>query len=158
MKTLLVLTLIFSLLMTSFVTAYAQQPQLASYRETAHILVDEKIQNMTTGYITLASSSPVEMRVPADLSEKIKNSSNVTSVVITNAQRCITGVQDMGCVIVVINSPSLIETYNITAIQSTARQVGDSLIGDINKAFALNAGFSNVYVNPKGEQIGRAHV
>ena len=151
MKSLLALSLIFTLLMTSFVSAYAQQPQLASYRETAHILVDEKVQNQTTAFITLASSSPVEMRVPADLSEKIKNTANVTSVVVTNADRCITGIQDMGCVIIVINSPSLIETYNITTIQSTARQVGDSLIDTINKAFALNAEFNNVYVNPKGE-------
>ena len=140
--------------MTSFVTAYAQQPQLASYRETAHILVDEKIQNQTTAFITLASSSPVEMHVPAVLSEKIKNTANVTSVSITNADRCILGIQDMGCVVIVINSPSLIETYNITAIQSTGRQEGDSLIGDINKAFALNAEFNNVYVNPKGELSG----
>lgn len=151
MKSLFVLPLIFALLMTSFVTAYAQQPQLASYRETAHILVDEKIQNQTSASIVLASTSPVEMRVPTELSEKIKNTANVTSVSITNADKCILGIQDMGCVIVVINSPSLIETYNITTIQSTARQVGDSLIGDINKAFALNAEFNNVYVNPKGE-------
>jgi hypothetical protein len=151
MKNLLVLTLIFSLLMTSFVSAYAQQPQLASYRETAHILVDEKVQNQTTAFITLASTSPVEMKVPSDLSEKIKNTANVTSVVITNADRCIEGVQDQGCVIIVINSTSLIETYNITAIQTTARQVGDSMIGHINKAFALDAQFNNVYVNPRGD-------
>ena len=151
MKTLLTIALIFTLLGVTFVSAYAQQPQLASYRETAHILVDEKVQNQTTAFITLASSSPVEMRVPTELSTQIKNTANVTSVVVTNADRCITGVQDLGCVIIVINSPSLIETYNITAIQSTARQVGDTLIENINKVFALNAEFNNVYVNPKGE-------
>lgn len=151
MKTLLVISLILTLLCTTFVSAYAQQPQLASYRETAHILVDEKIQNQTTAFITLASSSPVEMRVPSELNEKIKNTANVTSVVITNADRCIPGIQDMGCVIIVINSPSLIETYNIFTIQSTAHKIGDTLIGDINKAFALNAEFNNVYVNPKGD-------
>ena len=149
MKNLLVLSIIFSLLLTSVVSAYAQQPQLASYRETAHILVDEKIQNKTTAFVTLASTSPVEMRVPADLSLKIQNAVNVTSVVITNAENCIVGVQDQGCIIVNIVSPSLVETYNITAIQKDAQQVGDSLIGSINKAFATNAQFNSVYVNPK---------
>lgn len=72
MKNLLALSLIFSLLMTSFVSVYAQQPQLASYRETANILIDEKVQNQTTAFITLASTSPVEMRVPTDLSEKLQ--------------------------------------------------------------------------------------
>jgi hypothetical protein len=154
MKNLLALSIIFSLLMTSFVAVYAQQPQLASYRETAHILVDEKVQNKTTSFVTLASTSPVEMRVPADLSLKIQSAANVTSVVITNAQNCITGVQDQGCVLVNIVSPALVESYNITTIQTSARQVGDTLIDSINKAFALNAQFNSVYVNPKGELSG----
>ena len=139
------------LLLTSFVSVYAQQPQLASYRETAHILVDEKVQNKTTAFVTLASTSPVEMRVPADLSVKIQNTANVTSVVITNAENCIIGVQDQGCILVNIVSPSLVETYDINKIQAEAKQVGDSLIDNINKAFATNAQFNSVYVNPKGD-------
>ena len=137
--------------MTSFVTVYAQQPQLASYRETANILIDEKVQNQTSAFITLTSTSPVEMRVPSDLSEKIRNTANITSVVITNADRCITGIQDQGCILINIVSPSLIDTYNITTIQTTARQVGDGLIDSINKAFTTNAVFNNVFVTPRGE-------
>ncbi len=144
-------SLLVLLIASSFVSVYAQQPQLASYRETAHILVDEKVQNQTTAFVTLASTSPVEMRVPADLAETIQNAANVTSVVITNANNCVLGVQDQGCVIVVINSPSLIESYNITKIQTDAQAVGDTIIGHVNKAFALNAAFNNVYVNPKGD-------
>jgi hypothetical protein len=78
----------------------------------------------------------------------------VTSVVITNAQNCVLGIQDQGCVLVNIVSPALIESYNITTIQTNARQVGDTLIDSINKAFALNAQFNNVYVNPKGDLNG----
>ncbi|SHO46412.1 conserved exported hypothetical protein [Nitrosotalea sinensis] len=144
-------SLLVLLIASSFVSVHAQQPQLASYRETAHILVDEKVQNQTTAFVTLASTSPVEMRVPADLAETIQNAANVTSVVITNANNCVLGVQDQGCVIVVINSPSLIESYNITKIQTDAQAVGDTIIGHVNKAFALNAAFNNVYVNPKGD-------
>jgi len=151
LKSLLALSIIFALLLTTFVSASAQQPQLATYRETAHILVDEKIQNKTTAFVTLASTSPVEMRVPADLSLKIQNTANVTSVVITNAENCIVGVQDQGCVLVNIVSPSLVETYDINKIQADAKQVGDSLIDSINKAFATNAQFNSVYVNPKGD-------
>lgn len=145
------LSILFALLLTTFVSASAQQPQLASYRETAHILVDEKVQNKTTAFVTLASTSPVEMRVPADLSLKVQNTANVTSVVITNAENCIVGVQDQGCVLVNIVSPSLVETYDINKIQADAKQVGDSLIDSINKAFATNAQFNSVYVNPRGD-------
>jgi LPXTG-motif cell wall-anchored protein len=151
LKTLLALSIIFALLLTTLVSASAQQPQLASYRETAHILVDEKVQNKTTAFVTLASTSPVEMRVPTDLILKIQNTVNVTSVVITNAESCIVGVQDQGCVLVNIVSPSLVETYDINKIQANAKQVGDSLIDSINKAFATNAQFNSVYVNPRGD-------
>lgn len=150
MKNVLILSLIFPLLITSFITAYAQQPQLASYRETAHILIDEKVQNQTTAFITLASTSPVEIRVPTELNDKIHNASNVTSIIITNADKCILGVQDQGCVLINIASPALVGTYNITTIQTASRNVGDSLIDDINKAFAINAQFNSVYVTPNG--------
>jgi hypothetical protein len=144
-------TLFACLIVITTVSAYAQQPQLASYRETAHILVDEMVQNQTTAFITLSSTSPVEMRVPTDLNEKIQGTANVTSVVITNANNCVLGVQDQDCVLVNIVSPALIETYNITDIQSSARKIGDSLIDNINKAFSLNAEFNSVYVTPKAE-------
>ena len=150
MKYQIALLTIFLLLSSSVISVYAQQPQLASYRETAQVLVDQRIQNQITAFITLTSTSPVEMRVPSDLSEKIRNTANVTSVVITNADKCVLGVQDQTCVLINMVQPSLIESYNITEVQSVSRQVGDSLIGDINKAFALNAEFNNVYINPKG--------
>ena len=143
--------LIFPLLISSsFIMAYAQQPQLASYRETAHVLVDEKVQNQTTAFITLASTSPVEIKVPTDLNEKIHATSNLTSIVVTNADKCILGVQDQGCVLINIVSPTLVGSYNITTIQTVSRSIGDSLIDNINKAFAINAQFNSVYVTPNG--------
>lgn len=151
MKTMFTIAVILSLLLTSFSSVYAQQPQLASYRETANILIDEKVQNQTTAFITLTSTSPVEMRVPTELSEKIKNTANVTSIIITNADRCIEGIQGQGCILINIVSPSLIETYDIKTIQTTSKQIGDSLIDSINKAFATNAQFNSVFVNPKGD-------
>ena len=151
MKSLLFSLLILTIFAGSIVTVFAQQPQLASYRETAQVLVDQKIQNQTTAFVTLTSTSPVEMRVPSDLAEKIHNTVNLTSVVITNADTCVLGVKGQACVLVNMVQPSLLESYNITEIQSSARKVGDTLIGDINKAFALNAEFNSVYINPKGE-------
>lgn len=134
-----------------FVTyAHAQNPQLATYRETAQLLIDNKVQNQTTAFITLSSTSPLEMRVPTDLDEKIDNTANVTAVAITNANACVVGVTDQTCVIIAINSPSLIESYNITKIQTTGHAIGDTLIGDINKAFLLDASFQSVYIQPRG--------
>ncbi|SRR5579885_53507 len=151
MKSLIVVLLILTVLSSTFVGAYAQQPQLATYRETAQILVDDKIQNQTTAFITLSSTSPLEMRVPTYLDEKIANAANVTSVAITNANSCVEGVSGQTCVIITIYNPSLVESYNITKIQTTARAIGDTLINDTNKAFLLNTQFFEVYIQPKGE-------
>ncbi|MDE1861787.1 MAG: hypothetical protein KGI33_02615 [Thaumarchaeota archaeon] len=142
--------IVIAILVSSFASAYAQQPQLATYRETAQVLVDEKIQNRTTAFVTLSSTSPLEMRVPTSLDQKISNAANVTSVAITNASPCVEGVNDQTCIIFTIYSPSLIESYNITKIQSTAKAIGDTLINDTNKAFVLDAKFWEVYVQPKG--------
>lgn len=143
--------IIFTIIGSTFSTVYAQQPQLATYRETAQVLVDDKIQNQTTSFITLSSTSPLEMRVPTSLDQEISNSANVTSVAITNANSCVEGVNDQTCIIITIYNPSLIQSYNITKIQTTARVIGDKLINDTNKAFLLNASFWSVYIQPKGE-------
>ncbi len=152
LKYTIIFSLVFSILVFSFFNAYAQQPQLASFHEVAQVLVDQKFQNQTTAFIGLESTSPLEMRVPTGLDQKIHNTVNITSVTITNVQDCVLGVPKYdSCVLVTINDQSLIQSYNITKIQTQSKVIGDSLIGDINNAFHLNAEFNNVYINPKGE-------
>ena len=152
MKHIIIFSLVFSILLFNVFSAYAQQPQLASFHEVAQVLVDQQFQNQTTAFIGLESTSPLEMRVPAGLDQKIRNTANVTSVTITNAQTCVEGVPKYdSCIMVTINDQSLIQSYNITKIQTQSKVIGDSLIGDINSAFHLNSEFNNVYINPKGE-------
>jgi hypothetical protein len=152
LKHIIIFTLVFSILVFNVFSAYAQQPQLASFHEVAQVLVDQKFQNQTIAFISLQSTSPLEMRVPAELDQKIRNTANVTSVTITNAQNCILGVPKYdSCILITINDQSLIQSYNITKIQTQSKVIGDSLISDINNAFHLNSEFNNVYINPKGE-------
>jgi len=152
LKHVIIFSLVFSILVFNVFSVYAQQPQLASFHEVAQVLIDQKFQNQTTAFIGLESTSPLEMRVPAGLDQKIRNTANITSVTITNAQNCVLGVPKYdSCVLVTIEDPSLIESYNITKIQTQSKAVGDSLIGDINSVFHLNSEFNNVYINPKGE-------
>ncbi len=151
MKRIIIFSLVFLILIFNVFSAYAQQPQLASYREIAQIFVDEKIQNQTTAFITLSTTSTLEMRVPEQLDQKIHNNGNITSITITNADRCVLGIVNQSCVLINISEPSLIESYNITKIQTNAHAIGDTLIGDINKAFGLSAEFDSVYINTKSE-------
>ena len=152
LKYIIIFSLVFSILIFNVFSAYAQQPQLASFHEVAQVLVDQKFQNQTTAFIGLESTSPLEMRVPTVLDQKIRNTANVTSVTITNAQTCVEGVPKYdSCVVITINDQSLIQSYNITKIQTQSKAIGDSLINDINNAFHLDSEFNNVFINPKGE-------
>ena len=154
MKRIIIFSFVFLILIFNVFSAYAQQPQLASYREIAQVFVDEKIQNQTTAFITLSTTSTLEMRVPQQLDQKIHSNGNITSVTITNADRCVLGIVDQACVLINISNPSLIESHDIAKIQTRAHAVGDTLIGDINKAFGLSADFNSVYINTKSELSG----
>ena len=51
--------------------AYAEQPRLATYHETATILVDQKLSNNVTASVSLQTTSLQEFKIPADLDAKI---------------------------------------------------------------------------------------
>lgn len=129
--------------------AFAQQPQLATYHETAQVLVDDVFQNRTSAFITLSSVSNLEIQVPPTLDKKIHDLQNVTSVDITNAKNCALGTASTSsCVIITISDPSLAESDNITKIQQKGKAMGDHIIGYVNKAFDINAQFWQVYIRP----------
>ncbi len=140
-------------------TVYGQKPELATYRETAHVLVDDVSQNQTSAFITLSTVSNLEMQVPTDVDGSIHNAQNVTSVSITNAPNCafaatthfsngtaITPTQS--CVIITILDQSLIQTHDLPKIQNQSQALADTMIDKINKAFSINAQRWQVFVRP----------
>jgi len=69
------------------------------------------------------------------------------AVIITNEEECVLGVQDEICVLINISREGMEE--DIFRIQDSARDIGDSLIGDINSAFNLDAKSHSVFVHPE---------
>ena len=141
----LIFSLIVSLLFFNLVTANAQQPRLATFHETAQIIVDQRYQNQTSTSITVLSTSVQEMRVPVELDQKIRDMKNITAVVITNENQCVLGVQDNACILINIAKDAF--PGGIKEAQTKGREVGDALINDINKAFDLDAKFNSVFVH-----------
>lgn len=137
-------TLVFSLLVVllcfSTYNVYAQQPRLATFHETAQVIVDQRIQNQTSTSVAVLSTSNQEILVPVELDKKIHDMKNVTAVVITNEDQCILGVADEACVLINIS-------VKLTEAQSKGKQIGDLLIGDINNAFRINAKFHSVFIH-----------
>ena len=125
--------------------SFAQQPRLATFHETAQVVIDQKFQNQTSSSITVLSTSNQEIRVPIELDEKIRSMKNVTAVVITNEEKCILGVIDKACVLINISKDGF--AGGITEAQKKGKEIGNALINDINKAFNIDAEFHSVFIH-----------
>ena len=129
---------------------YAQDPKLATFQETAQILIDQKISNNVTAAIALQTTSNQEIRIPTELVKKIQGIEKIRSVIITSEEQCVLGVPpDESCIMINMSVQNI--TGGITAIQDTGRQIGDTLIGDINDAFDTSAEFHSVFIHQRDE-------
>lgn len=145
----LILFVIFAIFFSG-TQVYAQDPKLATFQETAQILIDQKISNNVTAAIALQTTSNQEIRIPTDLVKKIQETEKISSVIITSEEQCVLGVPpDESCIMINMSIQNI--TGGITAIQDTGRQIGDSLIGDINEAFDTSAEFHSVFIHHKDE-------
>ena len=125
--------------------AYSQEVSLATFQESAQIIIDEKINRESIASITLSSSNIQEIIIPTELEQKIRESQRIQAVVITNQNNCTLGVYDQSCII--INVERNPEDKGIFAIQDSTREIADSYIDEINQVFDTNAKFFQVYIN-----------
>ena len=125
--------------------AFAEQPRLATYHETATILVDQKLSNNVTASVTLQTTSLQEFKVPPYLDAKIRNDTNIVAVVITNEDQCVLGVQDSVCVMV--NIKRIDGEGGIKEAQQKAKIIGDRLIGDLDNFFGIESKFHSVFIH-----------
>jgi hypothetical protein len=148
-KNLFILLAISFSLIFSYVEVSAQEPQLATFQETAQIIIDKTLSNNVTAAISLQSTSNQEIRIPLELSDKIQETERVIAVIITSEERCVLGVQDESCIMINLSREGI--EGGIFAIQETGRIIGDSLIDDINNAFDTDAQFHSVFIHQADE-------
>ena len=129
--------------------SFAQEPKLATFQETAQIIIDQSISNNVTAAISLQSTSNQEIRIPVELSQKIQDTERVVAVIITSEEQCVLGVQDESCVMINISREGI--EGGIAAIQDTGRMIGDTLIEDINSAFNIESSLHSVFIHQDDE-------
>ena len=128
---------------TSF--AYSQEISLATFQETAQIIVDKSISQNVTASITLQSTSIQEIKIPAELEQKIRDSDRIEAIILTNQDQCVLGVVDQSCIMInVIRNP---EVRGIFAIQDETREIAEQYIDEINQVFDTEAKFHSVFVH-----------
>jgi len=128
---------------------YAQEIGLATFQESAQVIIDNKISQETIASITLQSSNIQEIKIPPELEQKIRENERIQAIVITNENNCVLGVTDQSCIL--INIERNPDDLGINAIQDSSKKIGESLIGEINELFDTNAKFFQVFIHTSAE-------
>ena len=144
--TLFVLIVIFAIT-TNY--AYSQEVKLATFQETAQVIIDKSRSQDVTASITLQSTSIQEIQIPAELEQKIRENEKITSVIITNQQQCIMGVVNESCIIINVKRDSSIK--GIIEIQDSTKAISKLFIDEINQTFDTDAKFHSVFVHSDDE-------
>jgi hypothetical protein len=140
--------ILFSVLLLFSVQAYAQEPRLATFQESAQVIIDQRLSNNVTASITLQSTSNQEIKIPSELDAKIRGTERLTAVIITNEEQCVLGVTNQSCIMINIDREGL---KGIREIQDTGKAIGNTLIDDLNKFFDTKAKFHSVFVHYEDE-------
>ena len=128
---------------TSFV--YAQEINLATFQESAQVVVDRSISQNVTASITLQSTSIQEIKIPVKLEQSIRADERIIAVIFTNQDQCVLGVIDQSCIM--INVKRNMEDRGIIAIQNSTKRIAETYIEEINQIFDTNAEFHSVFIH-----------
>lgn len=129
---------------------YAQQPQIATFQETAQVIIDRTISGNVTSSVTLQTTSNQEIKVPQELIQDILNNPEIVSVVLTNQDGCgVLGVMNQNCILVNVMRGA--QDTNIIKVQETAKKYGDKIIDETNKLFDTDAVYHSSYLHHKDE-------
>jgi len=131
------------------IDVHAQEVKLAAFQETAQVFFDQLISQNVTASITLQSTSNQEIRIPSELEQKIRENGRIMAVILTNEEQCVLGVQDDACILISISRDE--SEKGIFAIQDAAKEIGNSIIDDVNRVLDTNAKFHSVYIHTAGE-------
>jgi hypothetical protein len=144
------LKIIFTIILIGFIgisinQAYSQEMGLATYQESAQVMIDDKILHNSTASITLQSSNIQEIRIPMELEEKIRENKRIQAIVLTNENNCVLGVVDKSCIM--INIERNPDDKGINAIQESTKEIAGLFIDEINQVFDTDAKFFQVYIH-----------
>ena len=149
MKNILMVFALLSIALISTNIAYSQEMGLATFQETAQVIIDNSISQKVTASITLQSTSIQEISIPSELEQKIRDNSRIKSVILTNQDQCVLGVIYESCIM--INIERNPEDKGIIAIQDSTKEISELYINEINQVFDTNARFHSTYIHTGNE-------
>ena len=125
--------------------AYSQEIRLATFQETAQVIIDKTISEKITASITLQSTSTQEITIPPELEQKIRENSRISAVTLTNQDQCVLGVNNESCILINVKRDNA--DSNFLEIQNSTLKISDSLIDEINEAFDTKAELHSTFIH-----------
>jgi len=145
MQKLILLSVLIGLIGISSNYAYSQEISLATFQETAQVIIDKNISQNVTASITLQSTSIQEIKIPAELEQKIRENGKISAIILTNQNQCVLGVNNESCIL--INVKRNPDDKNFPQIQNSTLQIAGKFIDEINKTFDTNAKLNSVFIH-----------
>lgn len=125
--------------------AYSQEIGLATFQETAQIIIDKTISEKVTASITLQSTSTQEITIPAELEQKIRENNRISAVTLTNQDQCVLGVNNESCILINVKRDA--SDKNFLEIQDSTLKISNSLIDEINEIFDTKAELHSTFIH-----------
>jgi len=129
--------------------AYSQEMSLSTFQETAQIIIDKRIAQNVTASITLQSTSIQEIKIPAELEQRIRENKNISAVIITNQNQCILGVSNESCILINVKRNPV--DNNFLEIQNSTLKIAEQFIDELNNTFDTKAKLHSTFIHPTDE-------
>jgi len=145
MQKIITLLVIIGILTITTNYAHSQDASLATFQETAQVLVDKSRSENVTASITLQTTSVQEIKIPPELEKKIREHEKIASIIITNQQQCILGVVNESCIMINVKRDA--SEKGIIETQDSTKATAGLFIDELNQAFDTDAQFHSVFVH-----------
>ena len=95
------------------------------------------------------SKDKKDFQIPDSLEAKILNETEIATIVYTNTEECATGVSDATCIVINIRYGE-VEGDGFKEKRDAAREIGNSVIDDINQALGTHVKYHSTVINTAG--------
>ncbi len=129
--------------------SYSQEMSLATFQETAQVIIDKSISQNVTASITLQTTSIQEIKIPAELEQRIRENRNISAITVTNQNQCVLGVNNESCIL--INVKRNPDDKNFLQIQNRTIQIAGEFIDEINEVLDTNAKLHSIFIHSADE-------
>jgi len=127
------------------------------FKEVATIWIDrvgyEGIDKIKKSY-SLLSKDKKDFQIPDSLEAKILDETRIATIVYTNTEKCAAGVIDATCIMINMRYGEL-EGDGLKEKKNVAREIGNSVIDDINQALGTHVKYHSTVIDTAGgDQTG----